>query len=62
MVILKCKEAATFKRIIKADSIKAEYDRLMEARATLRKQTHEEERVKRLADLKAEEDKTPEDV
>lgn len=62
MVILKCKEAATFKRIINADAIKAEYDRLMEVRATLRKQTREEERVKRLAELKAEEDKTPEDV
>jgi hypothetical protein len=60
-VILKCKEAATFKRIIQADAIKAEYNRLMEARAAARKQTRDEERVKKQAELQADEEKTPED-
>lgn len=62
VVILKCKEAATFKRIINSDAIKAEYDRLMELRAAERKKVRDEERVKRLAELKADEEKTPDDV
>lgn len=62
VVILKCKEANTFSRLIKSDAIKAEFDRLMKARADERKRVRDEERVKRLAELKAEEDKTPEDV
>lgn len=62
VVILKCKEAATFKRIIRSDAIKAEFDRLMQVRAEQRKQTRDEERVKREAELKADEEKTPEDV
>jgi hypothetical protein len=59
---LKCKEAATFQRLIKSDAIKAEYNRLMENRAKERARVRDEERQKRLTELKAEEEKTPEDV
>lgn len=63
-MILKCKEATTFQRIIKYDEIKAEYERLMEIRLTERKKLRDENREKRLAELQAEagEDKTQEDI
>ena len=62
VVILKCKEASTFQRIIDFNTIKETYNRLMEARATERKRVRDEERVKRFAELKADEEKTPDDI
>jgi hypothetical protein len=51
VIILKCKEQSTFKRMIDFDSIKAEYDRLMEARAVERKKVRDEERQQKLEAL-----------
>ena len=48
--------------MIRSDAIKAEYDRLMEVRASERKRVRDEERLKRQAELKADEEKQPEDV
>lgn len=62
VIILKCKEDSTFKRLIKFDAIEAEYKRLMDLRAKERARVREEERQKKLGELKAEEEKTPEDV
>ena len=70
VIVLKCKEQTTFNRIIKYDAIKAEYERLMEARANERKRIREEERAKFLETLKPaepvegneEEQKSPEEI
>lgn len=51
VVILKCKEQATFQRLINFEEIKARYDQLMEDRANKRKLERDEARVKRLAEL-----------
>lgn len=48
--------------MIDVDTIKAEYERLMEARAVERKKLREEDREKQLETLKADEEKTPEDI
>ncbi len=44
VIILKCKEKSTFDRIIDRESIRAEYNKQMEARDTERKRVREEER------------------
>lgn len=62
VIILKCKEQNTFKRIINFDAIKQEYDRLMEARAAEKKRVREEDREKFIEGLKGDEEKTPEDI
>jgi hypothetical protein len=62
VIILKCKEQSTFKRLIDVDSIKAEYDKLMEARATERTKLRIEDREKQLESLKSDEEKTPEEI
>jgi len=51
VIILKCKEQATFQRMIDAVSIKAEYDRLMKERAEKRKLQREEDREAKLKEL-----------
>lgn len=42
VIILKCKEKATFDRLIDRDALKAEYDRLMEAREAEKKRIRDE--------------------
>jgi hypothetical protein len=44
VVILKCKEKATFDRLIDRESIRAEFNRLMEAREAEKKRIRQEER------------------
>ena len=61
IVILKCKEATTFKRVIETEKIKVEYDRLMDARTVKRDAERIEKRAAKEEALKAEEEKTPED-
>ena len=46
VVILKCKEQSTFKRMIDTNSIKAEFDALMKARAEERDRSRQEDRQK----------------
>lgn len=60
-MILKCKEATTFKRVIDTDKIKVEYDRLMDARTVKRDAERIEKRAAKEEALKAEEEKAPED-
>ena len=48
--------------MIDVDSIKAEYDRLMEARAVERQRLRQEDREKQLETLRADEEKTPDDI
>lgn len=45
VVILKCKEKATFDRLIDREAIRAEYNRLMEAREAEKKRVRDEERA-----------------
>jgi|LauGreDrversion4_2_1035121.scaffolds.fasta_scaffold43424_3 hypothetical protein len=61
VIILKCKEATTFKRVIDTEKIKAEYDRLMEIRQKKREAERIEKRAAKEEALKAEEEKSPED-
>lgn len=54
VVILRCSPETTFKRLIDYKGIKAEYDRLMEIRATERARVRAEERQKEEEKLRAE--------
>ncbi len=58
VVILKCKEKATFDRIINRDAIRAEYTRLMEARDAEKKRQREEDRVTYINEIRTDEEKT----
>jgi hypothetical protein len=68
IIIIKCKEKATFDRIINRDAIRAEFDRLMEARDTERKRLRDEERkayydeITVVPENEDEEAKTPEEI
>lgn len=64
VIILKCKEAQTFKRIIKHEEIKNEFKRLMEVRAENRRKAREADRLEKIKELndKPDEEKlSPED-
>ena len=51
IIILKCKEAAAFDRLIDRESIKKEFDRLMKERAEAAKKKREDDRAAKLAEL-----------
>jgi flagellar biosynthesis GTPase FlhF len=65
VIVLKCKEDAAFKRLIDADKTKAEFDKLMEARAEAKTKQRGEDRVAKLQEtedaLKDEEEKSAEE-
>lgn len=61
VIILKCKEEATFKRIINAEAIKSEYERLMEKRAADRAEERVKAKAEFQATLDADEEKSLED-
>jgi len=54
VIIIKCKEKATFDRIINREAIRAEFNRLMEAREAEKKRIREEERAAFLAETTAQ--------
>lgn len=62
VILLKCKEQSTFKRMIDEQSIKDEYERLMEERAERKRKQREEDRAAKLDELRADEEKQPEDI
>lgn len=62
VILLKCKEQSTFKRMIDEQSIKDEYERLMEERAERKRKQREEDRAAKLEELRADEEKQPEDI
>ncbi len=61
IIILKCKEKATFDRIINREAIRAEYNRLMEIRETDKKAKRKEERDEFIAKLEEGEVDVPEE-
>ena len=61
IIILKCKEKATFDRIINRDAIRAEYNRLMEAREADKKAKRKEERDEFILKMEEAEVELPEE-
>lgn len=60
VIVLKCQEAAAFKRLIDVDATKAEYEKLMKEREEAAQKLRAEERVAKLLEVEegvnAEED------
>lgn len=55
--MLKCKEKSTFDRIIDYKSIQYEFDNLMQKREEERKRVRQEDMLKKIEDLNADEEK-----
>jgi dephospho-CoA kinase len=62
VIIIKCKEKATFDRIINRDAIRAEFNRLIQAREAEKKRQREEDRATYITEIRQDEEKTPEEI
>jgi len=62
VIVLQCKVDKTFERCIDKNAIKEQFEKLMVEREELRVKTRATDREQKLAELKEDEEKTPEEV